>query len=436
MEPEITLTYYDEAGRLQRARVESKRFSIGRIPDNDLMIEHSSLSRRHALIESFDNVVQISDCGSRNGTFLNGAQVTLPVELQDGDVINLADVCELTVEFSHARSAQPPDAVSQSAASPLSQEDLLRRIEAGLSAQQTQTVSHSPRNAPEPKVPFASLSTPEGLNVYIIAPVIAVVVLALVVLAAVALKGRGAKRMERQPNTTRERIETGDNNISNVPTLPTPDVSSTIDAPADQMSEELEEVEKNALAVMRAISKSDSSPVLTGQSVKEIDERIKRYRGSSTLRDNLRVMKQRGAEQLGAAARSKDIKLPLVIFAALAKMDKEGLRGDPVAVAQGMLPLLADNVILLGNELANDNLLSLVATDPSTGSARALRDSIAGLANQRPNASPAVIRNVWFLHENRKITDQAYDLLLRFLAIGAIAQNPRHYGIEAEPLAF
>jgi hypothetical protein len=47
-----------------------------------------------------------------------------------------------------------------------------------------------------------------------------------------------------------------------------------------------------------------------------------------------------------------------------------------------------------------------------------------------------MIRNVWFLHENQKLSPQAYDLVLRFLSIGAIAQNPRRYGIEAEPLIF
>ncbi len=445
MQTEITLAYYDEAGRLRRVRVESKRFTIGRIPDNDLMIENSSLSRRHALIESFDDaVVQISDCGSSNGTFLNGSPVTLPVDLHDGDVINLADACDLTVEFGNAREASAGDASYAAAASPpLSHEELLRRVEAGLSAQ-GKTIAHKtsapsssgPDHAGQ-KVPFESQITSEGLNIYIIAPVVAVVILALVVLAAIAFKGSGAKKTERHVNTNRERgAERNNDNGSLPPLLPSPDASTTVDAPQDQASsDKLDEVERDALAVMRTISKNDDSPVLTEQNVKEIDGRIKRYNGSTALRDNLRALKAR-AEQLSATAKGASFRPAFLAFAALAKMDKEGSRGDPLSVAQGMLPALTKTRVVQGGELAHDILLTLIATDPSTGGAIALRDSISDLTKRRPDASPAMIRNIWFLHENQKITPQAYDLAMRFLAIGAIAQNPRRYGIEAEPLTF
>jgi hypothetical protein len=431
---EITLTYYDEAGRLKRARVESKRFLIGRIPDNDLMIEHSSLSRRHALIESFDDAVQLSDCGSSNGTFLNGSPVTLPVELHDGDVINLADVCELTVEFAGAHKAQ---AASPAASAPqANQEDLLRQIDAGLAAQKS--TSARATGTPAPETSLEDSATSSGLNVYIIAPIVALVLLALVALAAVALKSSGSKKPDenRQSNANRRREEERELENSNALPPPSPGASETVDATPSGTSDELDEVERNALAVMRAISKSDSSPVLTEQSVKEIDERIKRYNGSASLRDNLRAVKQRGVQQLTADARSGNLKPALVIFAALAKMDRDGSRGDPVAVAQGLIPSLSRARVVLGDELANDSLLSFASTDSSTGGAIALRDTMSDLTKRRPDASAAMIRNIWFLHENQKLSPQAYDLVLRFLSIGAIAQNPKRYGIEAEPLTF
>ncbi|HEY0544235.1 MAG TPA: FHA domain-containing protein [Pyrinomonadaceae bacterium] len=434
---EITLSYYDEAGRLRRARVESKRFLIGRVPDNDLMIEHSSLSRRHALIESFDDVVQISDCGSSNGTFLNGSPVTTPVELHDGDVINLADVCELTVELADAHRAQ---AASPAASAPQAdQADLLRQVESGLAAQKSATKTTATRATGKaaPETSPEDSATSSGLNVYIIAPVVALVLLALVALAAVALKSGGSKTDgERQSNVNRRREEGRELENTNAPPLPSPGASETVDAPPSQPSDELDEVERNALAVMRGISKSDSSPVLTEQSVKEIDERIKRYNGSAALRDNLRAVKQRGVQGLAAEARSDDLKLALVVFAALAKMDKDGSRGDPIAVAQSLIPSLSRSRVVIGNELANESLLCVATLDSSTGGANALRDTMSELTKKRPDASPAMIRNVWFLHENQKLSPQAYDLVLRFLSIGAIAQNPRRYGIEAEPLIF
>lgn len=46
-----------------------KRFSIGRGEGNDIMIDHDSVSRRHAqLVERDDGQYQLLDVGSSNGT--------------------------------------------------------------------------------------------------------------------------------------------------------------------------------------------------------------------------------------------------------------------------------------------------------------------------------------------------------------------------------
>jgi hypothetical protein len=441
MQPEITLAYNDEAGRLHRVKVASKRFSIGRIPDNDLMIENSSLSRRHALLESFNDTVQICDCGSSNGTFLNGAPVTYPVELQDGDLINLADACDITVEFGSSHAVPLDAAISGGAASPqLSQEEQLSPLEVGLSTQKTvasSTATTDASNTLAGKFPFRYSPLSQGLKAHFIAPLVAVMILAFAALAAVVLRGSSAKKREadRQTLSSKQRTDLRSDAGSSFAPLPTPE-DSQAGTPSDKGSEELEEVERNALAVMRVISKGDTSPVLTEQNVKEIYEKIKAYNGSSVLRDNLRAMKQRGVQPLRGLATNNDVKPAFLIFAALAQMDKDGLRGDPVAVAQRLLPALARTRVVFGDELARDVLLSLVATDPSTGGAIALRDEVSNLTKRRPDASPAMIRNVWFLRDNQKISPQAFDLVLRFLAIGAIAQHPDRYGIEAEPLTF
>ncbi|HEY0004951.1 MAG TPA: FHA domain-containing protein, partial [Pyrinomonadaceae bacterium] len=72
MQTAVTLTLYDEqTGQERRVNINSSRFTIGRLPENDLFIDDTNLSRRHAIIESFDGLVHISDCGSQNGTFVN-----------------------------------------------------------------------------------------------------------------------------------------------------------------------------------------------------------------------------------------------------------------------------------------------------------------------------------------------------------------------------
>src|SRR5215216_401831 len=99
MEPTVILTYNDEAGSVQHVRVRSKRFSIGRIPGNDLVIRDSMLSRRHALIESHDGVSYISDCGSQNGTLVNDNPVVGAVALREGDIITLGGAYNVGVSF-------------------------------------------------------------------------------------------------------------------------------------------------------------------------------------------------------------------------------------------------------------------------------------------------------------------------------------------------
>src|SRR5262252_5648715 len=79
--------------------VESKRFSIGRTPDNDLVIDDSSLSRRHALIEDVGGQFTLTDCGSANGTFVNGRQLPSPAALSDWDVLTLGGVSDILVRI-------------------------------------------------------------------------------------------------------------------------------------------------------------------------------------------------------------------------------------------------------------------------------------------------------------------------------------------------
>jgi len=49
---------------------------------------------------------------------------------------------------------------------------------------------------------------------------------------------------------------------------------------------------------------------------------------------------------------------------------------------------------------------------------------------------PLIQRNVWYLHERDGLNPQAYDFVVSFLALGAIAQDPRQFGVEAPPLVF
>ena len=436
MQPRLTLTYYDDAGRRTRVDVTSRRFTIGRDLSNDLMIEHSSLSRRHALIEGFDNVLRISDCGSINGTFVNGNRLQFPVELCDGDVINLAEACEIEVELNKEETNPLVDAGRSNEIQPLSHE-AMKALDRSMAA----------RSAPRVKGAAATNYSTNGsrrgaglldrLDLRIILPGITLMILVLVGLV-IALKGSGVNPNplpDRPIMVNRETpVPAGTlDNPSEKP--PTPAESSGSAQPRTEIDDELDEVEKNTLTVMRDISLRDSNPVLTQSNDQEIYKKIQSYRGSARLRDNFRLMKSRGIPQLAAAAKARGIKMPLLVFAALARVDKEG-QGDPVAAAMDLIPDLAKNQIYLAKDMAHDNLLALAATDPSSGGAMALRDTIAALSNKSSDKGVQAIRNVWYLRDVGVLKPSAFDLVMRFLAIGAIAQNPQHYGIDAERLTF
>lgn len=61
---------------------------LGRTREASLWVDHKSVSRRHAIVRVADDV-QLEDCGSKNGTFVNGVRIASSTVLQDGDAIRL-----------------------------------------------------------------------------------------------------------------------------------------------------------------------------------------------------------------------------------------------------------------------------------------------------------------------------------------------------------
>jgi DNA-binding SARP family transcriptional activator len=68
--------------------------TIGRLPDRDIVLPGSRVSRAHGELRRSGQSFRIVDCGSANGTFVNGVPIADQL-LVDGDVIQIGDV-ELT----------------------------------------------------------------------------------------------------------------------------------------------------------------------------------------------------------------------------------------------------------------------------------------------------------------------------------------------------
>lgn len=64
------------------------RFTIGRRPDNDLMIDDPAVSGHHARLVKIQAVYFLEDTGSTNGTAVNGTRIDRH-QLRDADVITI-----------------------------------------------------------------------------------------------------------------------------------------------------------------------------------------------------------------------------------------------------------------------------------------------------------------------------------------------------------
>jgi pSer/pThr/pTyr-binding forkhead associated (FHA) protein len=90
--------------------------TVGRRPDNSLLIEDGSVSSHHAEILFENNTFFVKDLGSTNGTYINGSPITKsPLnhndELRFGSIVtrfeSLNDSGEVVVEDSEAESQEP-----------------------------------------------------------------------------------------------------------------------------------------------------------------------------------------------------------------------------------------------------------------------------------------------------------------------------------------
>jgi pSer/pThr/pTyr-binding forkhead associated (FHA) protein len=84
--PEILVKFEDKI--IEKFITEKKRITIGRTPDNDIVLDNRGVSRRHAQIEFGDNQAVIIDNESLNGTFVNSRRVSEEV-LKENDAITI-----------------------------------------------------------------------------------------------------------------------------------------------------------------------------------------------------------------------------------------------------------------------------------------------------------------------------------------------------------
>ena len=69
---------------------------IGRWDDNDVVIDDRWVSRYHAQVRREGDEYVVQDLGSKNGTLVNGRRIAGPLNLSDGDEIQVTPLVKLT----------------------------------------------------------------------------------------------------------------------------------------------------------------------------------------------------------------------------------------------------------------------------------------------------------------------------------------------------
>lgn len=85
--------YLYQARTMQLFPLTAEESHLGRLPENDVVVNSPRVSRRHAVVRRTADGVELTDVGSSNGTKLNGVALTprFSVPVRPGDRVQLAD---------------------------------------------------------------------------------------------------------------------------------------------------------------------------------------------------------------------------------------------------------------------------------------------------------------------------------------------------------
>lgn len=422
MHAEVVLTFRDGDGALCEVDVTSRRFTIGRGADNDLVIAVPGVSRRHAVIETYDGGVLAYDCQSEGGTLLNNSPLRGSSSLRSGDLLTLGGSCDITVKLRAPLDSSPPAKVGRPLAVP---------------PRSPSSSDARPQSAHQlPRVESSGSQSVGRQSLHVSASAVAAVAVILVIVVGgfLLLAGRrrpsveGVRGSNSQFNSPPDGADAANaSDAANTSNADGGRRAATDGDAATTVGEE--ELERAAARVVQRLSSDDRAYAFPPEALRDIRRQVEGYRQSNDLRDAFVTM-GRSAPAVAAQARAAGVAPDLVIYAALAA--SEGGR-DPSATARAMIPQLRDLRTTFGGVDADGSLLVIAAYTYGAGSKKShpLLDTIRRLVR-----NSFAERNVWHLRERGGLSDAAYNLVIRTLAVGVIAQDPRRYGVQTERLVY
>jgi len=140
-----------------------ERYTVGRLPDNDIRIDNAAVSGHHSLIINILNDSFLEDLNSTNGTYVNGKLIKKHA-LQHGDVITVGHH-QLRYVDDQAQQAPEDEFEKTMVIQPSGQME--KQVAQAARAAEAAAVKETPKRpvaeapAPKPRRPFAPTSTQE-----------------------------------------------------------------------------------------------------------------------------------------------------------------------------------------------------------------------------------------------------------------------------------
>jgi len=137
---------------LAEYNMSKERYTIGRLPDNDIRIDNPAVSGHHALIINILNDSFLEDLNSTNGTYVNG-KIVKKHAMQHGDVITVG---HHALRFVDSEADEPADEFAKTMV-------ISPRDAAGLNVPGRTRDALSPQPAPAPAAASSQASFSAGV---------------------------------------------------------------------------------------------------------------------------------------------------------------------------------------------------------------------------------------------------------------------------------
>jgi hypothetical protein len=320
----------------------------------------------------------------------------------DGDLISLGSVCEILVGLQGAdlqergSPRQPLQPLQNDPRQSIPQRDELRQSIPRRSERRPFSLVKPVKNGGAVRL------SPQAIALISIAAIVLVAALAVL-----ALQFRGGSD---------DRYQASSGDFEAPPVTPVPV------RPCEGLT--AAEVEEAAQRVVGRICNDPNSYDFPSDKthITRIKEVIERHCQSPALSAALQRLGQARPQLLEWSG--NQIATDLLAYAALAETD--GGASDTLAAARRMAPRLIGVSKLLKDSNADSALLSLAAYkmgDPASGT-HPIHSRMEGRINHDTE------RNVWDLYRKGGLAESEYDFVIRVLAFGIMAHEPRRFGVE------